>query len=345
MKQLRRKSIQALAQSGEDPRSIYADVPRETYLDPGATRDSFRKVHPLTKNSVIIPTPPMTETYEVVHDFITCHRPGLFFIGDSTVGKTTAINAIIEVLPQSFDNLPVLFFCANNHDAPTERQLYRDMLRNIHHASSETGSASQLRYRLMQYCLAFANNLNSDRIILFVDEAQNYSEPDLTRLRDMSNELRINGLQLLTIFFGTSQLQFHAQSLRGHGRDDLLGRFLKYAHTFRGLRTRNEFRQTLAQYDDHEVFEYPSRSGIGITEFFMPHQFRSGWRLAQEHDQCYEAFLAGGADNSASQYVAMQQFSESVRNFLFYEWGTTEITAELSSDVWAQCVRRSRYGQ
>ncbi|MGY6271468.1 ATP-binding protein [Achromobacter denitrificans] len=317
-------------------------VAREVFLREGATRDRATRYHPLVQNKLILPTPPLQDAFKTIADKVFYNTPGTFFIGRSRIGKTFAIAGLISFLAETFLDVAFCTFLANDHDAPTEAALYGDMLVSLglHKTITSRSSAWQRRRALVAGLIALAEARNAGCIVIFVDEAQNYTPPDLTRLRDVSNELGLHGISLQTIFFGTDQLSAAKVDLREKDRDDIVGRFLLNKYEYRGIESISELHALLSLCDDPSMCPYPEGSDISITEFFMPEQYASAWRLAQEAERLY-ALLCPRGKNRDMQ-VGMQTLSETIRTFLFRKWTGVAASPENLDVAWRESLESAR---
>ena len=249
---------------------------------------------------------------------------------------------LISFLAETFVDVAFCTFLANDHDAPTEAALYGDMLVSLglHKSITSRSSAWQRRRALVAGLIALAEARNAGCIVVFVDEAQNYTPPDLTRLRDVSNELGLHGISLQTIFFGTDQLSAAKVGLREKDRDDIVGRFLLNKYEYRGIESISELHALLSLCDDPSMCPYPEGSDISITEFFMPEQYASAWRLAQEAERLY-ALLCPRGKNRDMQ-VGMQTLSETIRTFLFRKWTGVAASPENLDVGWRESLESAR---
>ncbi|WP_454690287.1 ATP-binding protein [Achromobacter aloeverae] len=323
--------------------AIYDGLARETILSPGMVRHSVYETHPMVTNSVMIPTPPLIEAYDIVAEALVHRRTGVCFFGDFRVGKTKGIDLIRETLPQTFPKLPTCLISAKDHDKPTEKALYTDMLRDLRHAAADVGTATARRHRLVSYFQTLTQRSAENRLLLFVDEAQNYSSPDLTRLRDITNDLEREGTTVITALFGDLRLLDIRAALRASNRRDILSRFLLNLYPYRALSSEKDVRTTLAAMDDPAVSEYPRHSGISFTEFFLPDLYASGWRLADESAHCWNAFTAIAGGHEEGLAVGMQWIASAVKGFLFPHWEERTINRNFSHQLWHSAVMGSGF--
>lgn len=318
---------------------------RQSALEPGETRDKLYEDHPVTKNEVAVPTPPLKEAYDVVEGVVVHRDPGTCLLGDFRAGKTTTINCTVRQLNQTFPNLPVAIALAKGHDAFTQGTFFSDLLQDFNHAGALRGTAQEKRARTLNMLTAQARQLSSDRYLLMVDEGQNWGEAQWTWLRDLANDLANKHIRLITVTFGqTADLRKLRTFLLSRSRTDLVGRFLLGPRGFRGLRDIDELRETLEGYDDPELSAYPIGTDISYSEFFMPKAWKGGWRLAEEADRMWDEFRkVAQHSGKVAGNIGMNWIGGAVRNFLFAESINDGPGYVSSPEIWSLAVQASDY--
>ncbi|VVE21068.1 ATP-binding protein [Pandoraea cepalis] len=318
--------------------------PRMTLPELLQLRDEKLNVHPLIKDQVIAPTPAIKEAFDIVEDALIHYESGVCFVAESRFGKTFAINLIDTTVTQHFANVPRLRVNAKEHDHPTERALYSDLLLDLGHGSPNTGTAIARRIRVFSLMLAAAQTNASDRILLFVDEAQNWKTADFTHMRDLSNDLTRQGISLVVVLFGHHQLHTLRTELRTAKRTDLIGRFLLSPYAFHGVRSEQDLLVTLQCYDDPDIFEFPSRSGVCISSFFLPRAYDAGWRIQREAPACWDAFATFGNHRTGHDAeIGMKWVGGAIRDFLCTHMDDDGRDFQASRDAWIQAVQRSGF--
>jgi len=129
------------------------------------------------------------------------------FIGEVGTGKTTIIRAIVDRLPENF--VPAFIFNPNMD----ELELYQAINRELG-LECETQSKNTLQYILDQYLIA--QKSAGRHVVLFIDEAQNLSQPVLEQIRLISNLETDKEKLIQIILVGQPELRsiLERQSLR-----------------------------------------------------------------------------------------------------------------------------------
>lgn len=317
---------------------------REAALSPGYERDVLYEEHPIVKNAARIATLPLRETYDVVAQTIVHRDTGTCLIGDFRMGKTTAQAIIVDTLRDTFPNLPVGRVIAKGHDVSTEKGFYTDLLVDFGHDSARVGTASERRMRIFTAVLAQARQQKSSRHLLLVDEGQNWGEAELTYLRDLVNDWQAQSLAVITIIFAHPALEVLRQRLLGKRRTDLIGRFLLSPLEFRGIRDRDELRDTLKAHDDPGRHEYPERSGISYSEFFMPVAWGAGWRLESEVFAMWDAFgRVAARSQRTARNIGMNWVAGAIRNFFFSQAPHDGLGFSATTGIWLEAIEACGY--
>lgn len=312
-------------------------------LQPGEARDQTFEIHPIVTDKAKIPTPAVKDAFEIIKTAIVHRDPGVCFIADSRFGKTFGIDVLRQTLPQCFPKLPVFSVIAKDHDRPTERTLYTDILLDCRHGVTDTGTAIARRMRLLNMWVATMQASGEDRLVMFVDEAQNWTVEDYTRIRDLSNDLASHGIRLITVLFGNPGLITLRASLIGEKRADLIGRFMLHPFYFRGVSSILEMVEVMKCYDSHEISEFPVGSNICYSQFFRPDAYQSGWRLEQEAGKCWAAFSSSAGKHGGNYQVGMQWVASAIRNFLYVYWQAEHGQPYDAGDVWSEAVSASGF--
>lgn len=312
-------------------------------LEPGTERDRAFTIHPVVTDKAKIPTPAIKEAFEVIKAAIVHYDPGVCFSADARFGKTYGIEVLRQTLPQSFPGLPTFWVAAKGHDRPSERSLYSDLLLDCHHGITDSGTAMARRLRLLNMWIATAQASNSDRLLLFVDEAQNWNEDEFTHLRDLSNDLASREVRLIVLLFAHPSLLVIRTSLLGQKRTDLIGRFMLHPVAFRGVTSLIDLQEVAKCYDDPTISEFPAGTGISYSQFFRPNSYRNGWRLEKEAKYCWAAFSRVATKHGGNYQIGMQWVTGAIREVLYSYWRTEHGELADEGDLWERAIDASGF--
>jgi len=317
---------------------------RTEALTDGPGRDALYEKHPLVKNRLRMITPPIKKVYSVVEQVIVHHDPGTCFAGAFRMGKTLGLESVRAECARTFPDIPSHVLIAKSHLDPNEAEFYGDILEDYRHGGARTGRAGERKKKIFGRWEADARSKASERLLLFVDEAQNWREEQLTWLRDMTNVMTSRNVEIQTFLIGDTTLVFHRAALLEQRRMDLIGRFLLNLHAFQGHQGPEDLTETFALLDDPAKYDYPSGSGISTSQFFLPRAFQNGWRIAGEAPTCWAAFVeVASRQGSAVKDVGMQWVMGSIRNFLFAHVGKDSAAFIGTHEAWRLAVEASGF--
>lgn len=317
-------------------------------LRPSAADIQLLDSHPVVGNRAYLPTPPIIRAYTEISEAVAERDPGVSFVAFSRFGKTFAISVLADQLAAAFPTVPVLCVNATQHTRYSEPAFLAELFEGCTRTPAPVGhlKASVLRSKLIRYLWTLAESRGSDRVVLFVDEAQNWSEPELTALRDISNDLALFARVLLVVnLFGAPGLVNLRAALLQAGRTDLIGRFMVRQFEFQGIGSVPDLAGTMACYDKVEISEYPTGSGVSYSAFFMPLAFRDGWRLEKEAGLVWECFQKIARNHGGFKQIGMKWVASSIRRFLMAQSEWDRAGFRSTEEMWKQAISRSGFAQ
>lgn len=301
-------------------------------------------VHPVLNNNIRLPTPAIRAAFDIVGNTALQRAPGCCFFAHPRFGKTFAIEVLRAQLAQTFPLMPTYAISAKFHGRFSEGVLLGELLVALTHVLPSAGKVEPRWGRLVNVLWTQAQSNGSDRVMLFVDEAQNWHESELTLLRDLSNQLALeHGVQLMAVFFGTPEIVTVRNALIESGRIDLIGRFMIQQHEFHGILTLDELLATMSCYDDPKVSEYPLGSGRSYSEFLLSRGYQHGWRLQHEGASLWEAFKSAAQQSGGLSQVGMQWVSSSIREFFLGQLEYDHADLKGTADDWKNAVMASGF--
>jgi len=148
------------------------------------------------------------------------------------------------------------------------------------------GDAVDLRNRLI-LALQEEASKHSDKVIMFVDEANLLLEPDYHYLMDIYNRLSMVGTDMLTVLIGTKELLLSRNVFAKIDKQQIINRFMIFDYEFTGIKTPKEIQEILMSYDYKSV--YPEGTKMTFTRYFFPDAYDDGERLSNYAKELFEA--------------------------------------------------------
>lgn len=242
----------------------------------------------MMSNEFNIVTPAIISLNRQVFKWISDGVPGAIIYGRPRIGKTHAIVHIASVLKQKYgQGLPVYIFNSTEHIAK-DKYFYTELLKAVGHKEFDKGSVGMLKERLLNKLYADASTARYKKIVLFIDEAYNFSEKDFKWLIDIYNNLYLKNIRLYVFLVGSDELLARKRALIIAKQHQIVGRFMVEECHFHGIRTTKELSICLANYDKN--MEFDNRQII-LTKEFFPEAFDDGKRLFQCSDTLMNEYI------------------------------------------------------
>lgn len=297
--------------------------------------------HPVALRKYRIPTPSIAEFYALLLRCLTL-RTGATIYARSRVGKTYATLFLESLLASQRPSLPILRMRCQHKRVPTETAFFSALLTMARHKASSGRDPTQLRQRLVQRLLEIADEAKSNVILVFLDEAQHLTYSDFEWLRDIHDELELEGVGAVTMFVGQPSLRAKKSIFQRDGEEQIVARFMTEELPFHGVRSAQDCSACLQGYDQGEYLE---NSGWNHTRFFFPRAYQAGLRLAMEGNALWGAFddAHKRAQLVGELEIPMEFFVRAVQFVLLHYAQQDCANFAFSKALWDQGVDESGY--
>lgn len=252
--------------------------------------------HPISTGGYQIATPEIYELSEWVRTLLFNRCPGAIIPGRPRYGKSEAISYLIKDLKaERGKDFPVFNFDFEYIKNPNELRFFEQLLKASGHKMAkgrekDGRSAPALRERLKSFLPKKIKRTGSSKAVFFIDEAQNIKEDNYLWLVDVHNCLTKAGISPLFLLFGQPELVDRRETYIETGLGQIVGRFMVNVHEFNGLQSPDDIATCLQGYDESAT--YPKGSNWTFTRYFFTAAFKDGWRLANESEKAWDAFMA-----------------------------------------------------
>ncbi|MFC5603351.1 ATP-binding protein [Sporosarcina koreensis] len=298
-------------------------------IDPYAKPLVELNTHPIEIGDYYLATNEINKLYTYVSKWIRNRIPGAVIYGYPRVGKTKAISYVIKILQEELgDDFPIHHVSCRTRKNPTENFFFEDLLFGIRHDLALVGSKPNLkRKRLLNALIEQAEVANSNKVILFLDDAQNLFELEYRWLMDLYNDLALQNIHLITFLVGQLELMYQRTAYRDSGKYQLVGRFMSQDYEFKGLQDADDIEICLSGYD--EFSEYPIKSGWSYTRFYFPEAFSQGFRLGHLAPDIWDTIQSIRRKNHIKNNldIPMQYFVLFIENILL-QYGSDSVNKE-----------------
>jgi type II secretory pathway predicted ATPase ExeA len=334
------------AQSGE-PRGPYGGedlMPEQLAAGEKARRKAARELirafqhHPINNEAsgVRLCTRPIEELKKTIHNAVLRRRSGIWVPAAPGDGKTSAIIVVTDYLDEVFDGeIAIVRLNYIGSHNPTIRGFHIQFL-NAAGIADTRGETPALRIRLTHALVDKATAASDNAVFLFVDEAQQMREMEMRFLKDLSNDLAMHKVQLVTFLFGQNpELSEAVARLNRKGGFDIVSRF-----ALREVRLRSY--STLADIEDllDKVDKKLDDNGVPWTAFFLPEAFASGFRLIGEARRLFAA-LQDSMNNSEHLGYPARQVFWAIQDFLGFQSNNDAPNFKGTRKAWDEAVAES----
>jgi hypothetical protein len=298
--------------------------------------------HPLRRRTYRVPTPSILAMRTLVDECLFMFISGALIHGRPRMGKSYAIEFLMSDLRARHPTIAVYKMRSVKAQFPSENSFFAALLHAVKHAAQSSASKAALRGRLVHKLRQVADIAGDDRVILFIDEAQNLREIEYEWLRDVHDELENNGLRLFTFLIGQHQLLAQKSAFQAQDKEQIVARFMIEQLAFRGISSEAECNAVINAYDDGE---FPASSGWSYTRFYVPRAHSAGLRLAESGPRLWRAFEAAHviAEVDGPPEIPMKYFTAAIEAALLSSAANDAPTLAFDSAFWSAMVERSRY--
>lgn len=236
--------------------------------------------HPIVTGDYIIVTPQIKSLTQSILFIITNKITGAVIYGIARGGKTTAKRCLIKAIRKVFKGTSLIFSvsCSGGRLA-SENRFLADILGGLGLAIKNRERPEDRRERIISHITSLAHESKENKVILFMDDAQNMKELDYVQLMDIYNRLDDLGITLSTILIGSDELKDTMDKFIKEGKSHIVGRFMVHDFNFRGIQTLEQFITILKSYDEKC---YPADSNCSFTQYFFPEAYAKGYRVFQD---------------------------------------------------------------
>jgi hypothetical protein len=294
--------------------------------------------HPIETGRYILETNTIKGFNKKVIGWIKNRAPGAIVFGRPRLGKTQAIKYISQLLLYEFGiDIPVFHLCCRKYKNPSDNIFFEDFLKDVGHLLSFSGKANVKRERLLKFLIERGQKSGLNKIIIFMDDAQNLLEFHYCWLMDLYNDLDRNGISLTIILVGQEELIHQRSAFILAKKAQIVGRFMVHEYKFQGVKSIDDMRACLISYDNTM---YPCDRDWSFTRYFFPDLFADGFRLENCVNDVFNTFLElrNEAKLKKSFEIPMQYMAKSVEYVLINFGANGQNLDRISITQWREAI-------
>jgi transposase len=189
--------------------------------------------HPIETGRYTLFTPPLGRFCDDLKNWVNNRAAGAIVTAPPRFGKSKGIRFAVDELREELGAaFPVLTFCCQDHQYPTEARFFESLLSDLGHSLSHRGTASAKRARLAQFLVQQACVDHHQRLVLIGDEAQKLQEPHYKWLVDIYNDLDRHDIATTVVLVGQPELVHQRDAFEKAKKMQIVGRFMVHLHQF-----------------------------------------------------------------------------------------------------------------
>lgn len=294
--------------------------------------------HPVfNPRQLLLETSAMRTLREGFHRWLWTGVTGGVITGPSRAGKTTAALAIKDQLrTRDRRSIPAHYTSIPRRDQSTVLSVFRNLCLSEDLKTRNTDRSDHLSDRYVHYILDRAAQNQCAYAVLIIDEMQRLHPRQYDAFAEIYDKLSLFDIDLTVVFFGNDQeCQNLIKVIKTPAFAHIHGRFFTQHLPFNGLTSEKQVNHCLHQYDG---LRFPP-DGPTYTEYFLPDEYKRGWRLASLSRLLWSVFR----DYQKTYHIrswGMQYFAATV-NILLVDFLPRLEVLECDEETIHECIRLS----
>lgn len=297
--------------------------------------------HPLIRRNYRVATVAIEHLIDLIEHCVSLLIPGALIHARPRMGKTHAIDYAGIHLARHRPDILVLRMSCEHHRTQFEGAFFDSLLAAAGVRDSEP-SITEKRFALIRRLTEQLQVKQGYIVVLYCDEAQRLSRHALEWLRDVHDQLGLQGYRLVTFLVGQPQLMEQKAQYQLTGDEQIVARFMIEKLHFRGITDARDAATCLESYD---LTRYPEETGPFFTEYFVPLAWAAGLRLVRSAAHLWDAFARAHktAQLPGDVEIQMDYFTRAIESVLKSGPDWDSIGLELTEAHWEKAVRDSGY--
>jgi hypothetical protein len=283
-------------------------------------------------------TPAIRQLNRDIHQWLWTGTTGGLITGTARVGKTTALQSLAsQLFMRGRTQIPVYQVSIPKRDKHTVLTVFRQLCFSANLRVSPRDIADHLSDRYIQFIADAAVEAKCNRAVLMVDEMQRLKAPQFDAFAELYDKLLLLNIALTVLFIGNDPECWPlVEEVENDRYAHIHGRFFTQGVEFLGLSSMRQVNDCLKQYDE---LRYPTQKDPTYTAFFLPEEFKKGWRLASLSSDLWHVFHCYQLQYHLKSW-GMQYFTATI-NTLLSDFLPRYGVDRFDEDMVHECIRLS----
>lgn len=295
--------------------------------------------HPIfSSHNLNLNTKAMTMLSDEIHQWIWTGTTGGLITGMARVGKTTALlNIASNLVSRANKPIPTNYISIPTRDQNTITSIFRQLCISTKLRNTSRDRSDHLADRYVHYLVEIAAEKSSKQIVLIVDEMQHMKPIQFDAFAEVSDKLTLFDITLTVIFVGNDPECWNLiKIINTPNYSHIRGRFFTQGTMLEGLKSSKDVKDCLSQYDR---MRFPP-SGPTYTEYFLPKEYKKGWRLSNLASDLWRVFHGYQKEYQIKSW-GMQYFVATVNTLLTDFLPRIGVTEDIDDEIIHECIRVS----
>lgn len=288
-------------------------------------------------------TPMMDDLELIVASGVERMETGICITAPSRFGKTRALNHVERMVRVQDPSVTIERLICKDRSRESDRTYHRAVLRSVQLDYECINRSDDTLDALVRALLTRCSDKGDPRILFLIDEAQRLTERQYSYLIDLTNELENVGLASTVALMGQTELLGIRDRLYKAKRYDIIGRFFENPLILQGVDNEEALTKIAHQYDDYRACAFPADSQNSITAAYLPHLFKSGFRLEHHVQLLWKSLEAIAGAMQSPPVIGMKGATRVIERALVKLQISQDANAASSKDWWKNTLLETGY--
>lgn len=290
--------------------------------------------HPIFDfQSFHLETRAMRAMKEQIQRWLWTGHTGGVILGDPRIGKTHAVAHLLSDLTlRNGQRVPAYYISIPRRDTKTIKAIMR--LLCLDRQLLATGPTEYLSSRFVNYLFEYCHTQHARQLLIVVDEMQRLAPRQLEAFAEIFDDLQMLGVRATVVFVGN---QRESNEMLNHlpyeEYDHIYGRFLEQRGHYVGLKSEEDVRFCLGQYD---TLRYP-KQGPSYVRYFVPPSTPESFRFASLSPLVWQTFRAAQKKYGFTSW-GMQYFVCAMNTLLTDYFSKEGAIEECDASMLNECI-------
>lgn len=235
--------------------------------------------HPIFNNSqFFIHTPMITALRNEITRCLWNGISGSAVYGTFRIGKTRALMHLMDQFTNCMgERIPARYISVAPRDVGTIAGVFKNICHALGFELKTKATADDMANLILHHLGELSLSNSTRQVILIVDELQRLNVSQFEAFAELYDGLVGVGANLFVLFAGNDAASDKLIKSLNEDRHELIrGRFFTQEFRLQGIRTFDELKQCLSQYDQCQFPE----GGLSYTQFFLGDVVPDDWKLS-----------------------------------------------------------------